>query len=182
MYFDVILLSVLLGCLGSYIVNDVEHGFESSFCQVCDDSLNVAIVDLSVKYFTGVAGILFDYQSYSKKIAVFRSIDLIGDFPVKSTDLVPFFGLKEAWYVERQLFLYIVICRCRYLFVSSISNAVLNFSLILLITFFLIFIWPLYVAGAESWRYFWTTQAVKPVHIEILFLLIAFSTVCLGIS
>ena len=42
-------------------------------------SLNVAIVEVSVKYFTGVANIAFDDQSYSTNISVFPSIDLIGN-------------------------------------------------------------------------------------------------------
>ena len=48
-------------------------------------SLNVASVDSSFEYFTGVARMALDYQSYSTNISVFPSIYLIGNFPVKST-------------------------------------------------------------------------------------------------
>ena len=39
---------------------------------------------------------------------------------------------------------------------------------------------PLSVAGAESWRYFWTARTVKPGHVENCLLLISFSSFCLG--
>ena len=45
-------------------------------------SLNVVIIEVSVRSFTWVANIAFKDQSYSTKIAVFPSIDLIGNFPV----------------------------------------------------------------------------------------------------
>ena len=38
----------------------------------------------------------------------------------------------------------------------------------------------MYVACAESGRYFWTARAVKPGHVENSLLLIAFSSVCFG--
>ena len=56
-------------------------------------SLNIAIVAVSVKSFTGVADISFDDQSYSTKICWFPSNDLIGNVPVKSTYIGSFFGL-----------------------------------------------------------------------------------------
>ena len=55
-------------------------------------SLNVAIVEVSVKYFTGVANIAFDDQLYSINNSVFPYIDMVGKFPVKSTYMVPFWG------------------------------------------------------------------------------------------
>ena len=73
-----------------------------------------------------------------------------------------------------------MIGRYRSLFVLSISNTVLIFSLVLQITCFCIFIWTLSVASAESGRYFWTARAVKPGHVENCLLLIAFSSVCFG--
>ena len=45
-------------------------------------SSNVAIVEVSVQYFTGVYNIVFDGQSYSTNIDVFPTIDIIGNFPV----------------------------------------------------------------------------------------------------
>ena len=45
-------------------------------------SLNVAIVEVSVRYFTGVDNITFDNQSYITNIAVFPYLNLIGKFPV----------------------------------------------------------------------------------------------------
>ena len=56
-------------------------------------SLKVSIVDAPFKYITGVDRIRFYYQLYSTKISMFPSIGLIGDFLVKSTYMVPFFGL-----------------------------------------------------------------------------------------
>ena len=53
--------------------------------------LNIAIVDSSLKYFTGVSRIALDDQSYSTKNSVFPSIDLIGNFLVKLTYMVPSF-------------------------------------------------------------------------------------------
>ena len=44
--------------------------------------LNVTIVEVSVRYFSGVANIAFNDQSYRTNIAVFPSIYLIGNFPV----------------------------------------------------------------------------------------------------
>ena len=62
-------------------------------------SLNVAIVDVSFKYFTGVSRIAFYDQC--NNIAVFPSIDLIVNFLVKSTYMVPFFGFSVTWYANR---------------------------------------------------------------------------------
>ena len=149
------------------------------FFKVCDFYLKVAIVDVSYKYFTGVAKISFDDQSYSTKISVFPSINMVGDFPVKLTYMVTFLGFSVTWYTNRWFSLSVAVVRCRYLLVFSISNAVLIFSLVLQIPFFL-YIWPFSVDYAESGRYFWTARAVKPVHVEKHLLLIAFRSVCFG--
>ena len=85
-------------------------------------------------------------------MAVFPYIDLIGNFLVKSTYMVPSFRFRFAWYANRGLSLTVVIGGCRSLFVSSISNSVLIFTLVLRIPYFCIFMWPLSVAGAESGR------------------------------
>ena len=63
-------------------------------------SLKFAIVDVSFKYFTGVARIVFDDYFYSTKMAVFNSIDLLRNFTVKSTYMVPSFGFIVAWYAN----------------------------------------------------------------------------------
>ena len=76
-------------------------GSEPFFVRYVMFYLNVSIVELSIKYFTGVANISFDKRSYSTKIALFPSIYLIGDFRVKSTYTVPFFGFRVAWYAKR---------------------------------------------------------------------------------
>ena len=57
-------------------------GLESLFVRYVVFSLNVAIVKVSVRSFTGVTNISFDEQSYSTKIYVFLSFDLIVYFPV----------------------------------------------------------------------------------------------------
>ena len=103
-------------------------------------SLKVAIVDVSFKYFTGVSRIAFDDQLYSTNIAVFRSIDLIGGFKVNSTYMVPCFRFSVAWYAKRSFSLSVAIGGCISLFVSSVSNSVLNLSLVLRIPCFFLFV------------------------------------------
>ena len=93
--------------------------------------LKFSIVDESFKSFTGIARIKFDYHSYKTNMDVFPSIDLIGYFPENSTYMVPSFGFIVAWYANGWLSLSVVISRYRYLFVLSISNTVLIFSLVL---------------------------------------------------
>ena len=63
--------------------------------------MNVAIIEISIKYFSGVSNITFDDQSYIINIAVFLYIDLIGKFPAKSTYIIPFFRFRVAWYAKR---------------------------------------------------------------------------------
>ena len=58
-------------------------------------------MDVSFEYFTGVDKISFDYQLYSTNISVFPFIGLIGNFPLKSTYMVPFFGFSVTWYANR---------------------------------------------------------------------------------
>ena len=142
-------------------------------------SLKAAIIEVSDKYFTGVANIAFYDQSYCTNISVFPSINMVGDFPVKLTYMVTFLGFSVTWYTNRWFSLSVAVVRCRYLLVFSISNAVLIFSLVLQIPFFL-YIWPFSVDYAESGRYFWTARAVKPVHVEKHLLLISFRSVCFG--
>ena len=55
-------------------------GLKPLFVRYVISPLNVAIVEVSVKSFTGVDNILFDDQSYSKKIDVLASLDMIGSF------------------------------------------------------------------------------------------------------
>ena len=64
-------------------------------------SLKVDIVDVSFKYFIGVARIAFDDQLYITNIDVIPYIDQIGYFPVKSTYMVPFFGFSVTLYANR---------------------------------------------------------------------------------
>ena len=70
-------------------------------------SLNAAIFEVSVKYFTGVANIALDNQSYSTNIAVFLYFYLIGIFPVKSTYIVPFWD-SELHGMRRGDFIYLL--------------------------------------------------------------------------
>ena len=69
-------------------------GLKSLFVRYVMFSLNVQIVEVSIKYFTGVSNIKFDNQLYSTKITVFPYIELVSNEPVKSTYMVPFFGLE----------------------------------------------------------------------------------------
>ena len=158
----------------------LKTGLKPLFVKYVMVYLKVSIVDVSFKYFTGVARITFDDQSYKSNIAVFASIDLIANFPVKSTYMVPFFGFSVAWYANRSFYLSIAIDGCRYLFVPSITNTVLIFSLVLQIPYFCLFMWPLSVSGSESGRYFWTARAVNLGSVENCLLLITFSSVCFG--
>ena len=66
------------------------------------------------------------------------------------------------------------------MFVSTISNAVFIFSLVLQIPCFCLLMWPLSVAGAESGRCFCIERAVNPGHVEKSLLLIDFSSVSFG--
>ena len=75
-------------------------GLKPRFVSYVMFSLKVAIFEVSVGSFTGVANIPFYDQSYTTNIALFLSIDLIGNFPV-SQHMVPFFGFGVAWYVKR---------------------------------------------------------------------------------
>ena len=56
--------------------------FKPLFVRYLMFSLNVAIVEVYVRYFNGVSNIAFDDQLYITKIAVFLSLDPIGNFPV----------------------------------------------------------------------------------------------------
>ena len=60
----------------------LKTGLKPLFVSYVEVSLNVAIVEVSVRSFTGVANIAFDCQSYSKNIAVLPFLDLVGYFPV----------------------------------------------------------------------------------------------------
>ena len=59
-------------------------------------SLKFTIVEAYVNSFNGVASIEFDNQSYSTKISVLLSLDIIGNFPVWLTYIVQFFGFMVA--------------------------------------------------------------------------------------
>ena len=60
----------------------LKTGSKPLFVRLVMFSLNVAIVEVSVRYFTGVAKISFYDQLYSTKIAVLLALDQIGNFPV----------------------------------------------------------------------------------------------------
>ena len=73
---------VFLDCLRRYVFYDVEEFLNPLFPRYVIFSLNVAIVEVSVRSFTEVTNIAFYDQSYSKNISVFTSLDIIGIFPV----------------------------------------------------------------------------------------------------
>ena len=91
--------------------------------------------------------------------------------------MVPSFIFSVAWNANRLLFFSVTIGGCRSLFVSIISNAVLTFSLVVQIPCFCLLVWPLYVDEAEYGRYFFTSRALNPVHVENCLLLMDFSRV-----
>ena len=59
--------------------------------------LNAVTVKSYFKSLTGVTRMVLEDQSYRMKMAVLPSIDRIGDFPVKSTKIVPLFGFNVMW-------------------------------------------------------------------------------------
>ena len=91
-------------------------GFKPLFVKYVIFYFKVAIVDVSFKSFTGIDRIEFYCQSYIKKISVFPSVDLIGNFLVKSTYMVPFFGFSVLWYANILFSLSVAIGGCRSLF------------------------------------------------------------------
>ena len=98
---------------------------------------------------------------------MFPSIDMIGDFPLKSTYAVPFLDLvSHGMRIGDFLYLFLLV-GCRSLYISIISNAVLFFSLVLRIPCFFLFMWPSSVVCAEFGIYFWTARDVKLGHVEI---------------
>ena len=58
----------------------LKTGLKPIFVKYVMFYLNAAIVDSPFKYFTGVSRIALDYQLHITKMAVFPSIDLIGNF------------------------------------------------------------------------------------------------------
>ena len=63
----------------------LKTGLKPCFVKYVIFSLKISIVDSSFRFLTGVARKSLDNQLYRTKMAVFPSIDLIGNFPVKST-------------------------------------------------------------------------------------------------
>ena len=66
-------------------------GLDPLFVKICYFCLKQLAIVSSAIFFTGVASIAFVVQSYMMKIATIPSMDLIGNFPVKSTYIVPYF-------------------------------------------------------------------------------------------
>ena len=91
----------LLTALEATLSLMLKDGLKPLFVKYVMFSLKVDIVDVSFKYFNVVARVAFYYQLYSTKTDVFPYINQIGDFPVKSTYMVPFFGFSVAWYANR---------------------------------------------------------------------------------
>ena len=60
----------------------LKTGLKPLFVRYVMFSLNVAIVEVYVRSFTGVANIAFDNQLYSTNIAVLLSLDMIRKFPM----------------------------------------------------------------------------------------------------
>ena len=102
-------------------------------------SLNVEIVEVSVRSFTGVANIAFDDQSYRTKIAVLPSIDLTGNFPCVVNIYPSILGFRVAWQAKILFYSSVLIGSCRSIWVSIFPNAVLILSSVLMITYFVLF-------------------------------------------
>ena len=58
----------------------LKTGLKPLFFRYVMFSLNVSIVEVSIRSFNGVSNIAFDDQFYSTKISVLPSLDLIGNF------------------------------------------------------------------------------------------------------
>ena len=113
----------------------------------------------------GVARMALDYQSYNMNISVIPRIDVIGNFPVKSAYIVPFFlstypNVMNIWFIlacSSGGFMHRAFLIC--------SNASFILSVVDLMPFLCLFMFPLSVAGHYSGRYFWNASIVRPVHV-----------------
>ena len=79
----------------------LKTGLKPLFVKYVMFSLKVDIADSYFKYLTGLARIAFDDRLYSTNMEVFPSIELIGNFPLKSTYIVLYFGFNATWYASR---------------------------------------------------------------------------------
>ena len=115
--------------------------------------------------FIGVARMALDVQSYVMTISVIPCIDVIGNFTVKSAYIVPSFlstytDVMNIWFVLSFYsggFMHRALSIC--------SNASFILSVVDLMPFLCLFMCPLYVAGHDSGRYFWTASVVRPGHV-----------------
>ena len=64
------------------IINDVENGFEISLFKYSMFVLKAATVVSSFNFFTGVARMVLEDQSYSMKITVLPFMERMGELPV----------------------------------------------------------------------------------------------------
>ena len=85
LYFYVFLFQIFLIELEATLSMMLNTGLKPLFVKYVMFYFKVAIVNSSFKFKTGIARVELDDQSYSTKMAVFPSIELIGNFPVKST-------------------------------------------------------------------------------------------------
>ena len=76
-YFDALLFQIFFIALEATLQMMLNTGFKPLFVKYVMFSFKVAIIDSLFKIITGVARISLDYQSYSTKMDVFNSIDLI---------------------------------------------------------------------------------------------------------
>ena len=74
--------SYFLTALDATLSMILKTGLKPLFVRYVMFSLNVVIVEVSVRSFTGVAKIAFYNQLYSTNIAVLLSLDMIRKFPM----------------------------------------------------------------------------------------------------
>ena len=114
----------------------------------------------------GVARMALDYQSYNMNISVIPRIDVIGNFPVKSAYIVPFFlstypNVMNIWFI-----LSFSSVGFMYRAVSICSNASFILSVVDQMPFLCLFMCPLSVSGHDSGRYFLSASVLRPGHVS----------------
>ena len=112
-----------------------------------------------------VARMALYVQSYMMNIIVIPCIDVIGNFPVNSEYIVPYFLSTYPYVMNIWFIISFSSCWFMHLSVSICSNASFILSVVDLMPFLCIFMCPLSVAGYEYGRYFWTASVVRPGHV-----------------
>ena len=82
LHLDAFVFKVSFYCFFCNIINDVENEFEIPFFKYSMFVLKAATVVSFFNFFTGVARMALEYQSYSMKMAVLPSMEWMEKLPV----------------------------------------------------------------------------------------------------